>query len=775
MRSVQQLLNAAQGTQGLTPQQILNSLLERGLNQVAVAYPGDDLQAIVTAAAAGDGVTSDNPAIVLDYTDDTYTQDAAVIVHRMQTPSNMYTVGPRGCDYTDVQAAVDAAVAAGASLADHWEIKTFDGADLTCNIDPVTLRPLTTASAAADGVFVDCWDDFLGLTTVPPPVLQEPLLALRLDDTRRHWIRLAAGTIVFSPTSAASPWTADCISDPTHDIFYLQAISTASYPSYFDLEDYPPDMVSAAKWHQRVKIPTAFTTGMVMHHDSLTAVDLTGINYLSLRISGAVGAIPAGALEFGICDNATFSEVAAAWYPLPGIAYNEKIVHLVDISASGLVDNIESVGLRVAADVSTGADVYFHIGDIRVATHPFIGVSPLRYALRNGVPITHAIITDVISTAINGPGIDTDIMSYENLHRAAIYYGNELGQHAAALNGQADPLAAFREKQIGCKYQLEALDLTSMSSTRYSPVKPGIPVDVHIESGDVNNSDYALGYSELNGNYARLLRKHYKCSTANASTVGESGRAKYFSEASYNDTTLATLIARLAVADGIGNSTVMLHYITEAGTGSSTISYTEWKQLIDAIAAAHVAGRCTPVTLSTFFGADTVPYGSLASTWLSGKDSNLDALTAGALSTSSGASWYKDSGSAGTAVVTADIGPLGAGHNGIRVAGTTGLTDVAIPQINLPPGRYAIRIAVKTSDLSARCALHYKWADRDGTYNADAGYACDNVQLAAADTWQYVYATITVPLQCKLFQIWIRVTRNDTTNFDIGGWHYRPI
>jgi hypothetical protein len=55
---------------------------------------------------------------------------------RFTKPDNHLTVGPQGCDYTSIKAAVDAAVAGGASLTDPWEIVVYPG---TYTEDPITV------------------------------------------------------------------------------------------------------------------------------------------------------------------------------------------------------------------------------------------------------------------------------------------------------------------------------------------------------------------------------------------------------------------------------------------------------------------------------------------------------------------------------------------------------------------------------------------------------------------------------------------------------------
>jgi hypothetical protein len=100
-------------------------------------------------------------------------------------PANTLTVGASGCDYTSIQAAVDAAQLAGASATSPWHIIGYEGADWNCLPIPAHIY-VTNLAREAKGP--NMWPWSLRGRDLPSSVFQTPydmaMVAIRFDDNK---------------------------------------------------------------------------------------------------------------------------------------------------------------------------------------------------------------------------------------------------------------------------------------------------------------------------------------------------------------------------------------------------------------------------------------------------------------------------------------------------------------------------------------------------------------------------------------------------------------
>jgi hypothetical protein len=689
-----------------------------------------------------------------------------------------------------IAAGIAAAVAAGASWANPVYIQPVGNVLIDYPFDPFSLQPLKADGTVAEGVFILGVDPRMGLDDYPPMVLQEPLLAIRCDDGRADMVRLAQGTVVWSAKAGDSvAWVKDGVTDEGLNTF--TDVAGASY--LVDKFPCPTPAASAicTKWEKLIF--TSIDAGRLGHRNSLTSVDIATIKavqsklYMSfLLVNGAYTDLLSG-IQIGICSESTFAatdDATVEWYDVPAVvsAYGGKHRVLLDISATSLAA-IQSIGVKYAAGIGNG---YVGIGDVRVAAHPFIGISPLSYAAKNLAAVTAAIPPALISSAAEWDGTGIDEMNWNDLYQTAMHRGVEIANHDSDASGTiTDPeelLAAYREYQIGGKYRLEGMDIStgmSPASTRFYPTKPGFFVNGHVENGDAWATSFRVG-ANLEGPYAPVARQHYKWQAGiSVLKPGDGARPKWGGLTTYYNTDIDYLTAQLASDGTMQNAIIMLHYISETGYNASTapshISYVQWHKFVDAIKAAADAGRVTPVCLSTFYSAPTIGHNATISPWRYAREGSVEAST---VTNGTTLAWKLQPGSGASAAINSGGGESGGECVRLTAASAT-RCHLSSPNLYLGPGRWAIKARVKSSVAGLVVIPRYRITYQDSAINTEIVAHHNDGYMLHTETigtdYQDVIVSVTVPVNAALESIWYECHLTAGATLDFDNMQYRPL
>jgi len=113
---------------------------------------------------------------------------------------------------------------------------------------------------------------------------------------------------------------------------------------------------------QKITVNTAFTTGLIAHRDQSLG-DKSAYSFVRLWIRADTD-VAAGSLQFCIDDTAGCGSPAEE-IDLPVLTKDTWTIAIVEVSDTSNLESIESLGLKVATDLSTSANVIIYIDDIQ--------------------------------------------------------------------------------------------------------------------------------------------------------------------------------------------------------------------------------------------------------------------------------------------------------------------------------------------------------------------------------------------------------------------------
>lgn len=662
-----------------------------------------------------------------------------------------------------VQAAVDRAVATGASWDDPWYIYYHSVSDSTLERDLYTNRPLTSAGAAADGVILVDLD--AGLIPRYPeagPAVTVPKVAVRVDDFRKSWFDTEPGEVLTAVTNP-SPWAA---ADNVEAVQYGSMHATTK-PTNLE--------------YVRFDVQAAHAGGLVGVADiQLTAVDINtpGYSYLTLWLNVQKNVAANGSyvpLQFGFTELDAESivdlETDITWVDLPVTEWAWRPIMVELPAAVKAMTGVKTCALRTVGDVVTAGELIIMLGDVRV-NHT--GISPAVYAGRKGIPITHCIVTDFIGESGFG--------DLRDLRHAMCYSGISVACHSKSHGVSDDPPATISEgldETLGAKEYLEALsdnygDVTygGMYDEAYRSInrtwpgtasnKPlGVKVEGYVQPGwgaaSVDQPINVDTRQKQQGWFGQLVRSFFKWSQCASAGKG-SPTNKHFTSIHYvgNDTTVAQFILEAPKHD----VTFMFHGFTGPDDAYYTneiyrVSYANFKAFIDQLVTWRDAGSVFVCGFDAYMRSS----GYHAQ---SGTTYSLPLLP------------YGDCGN-GTNLTTAKVQngatpayPWANGFGGVTVEATGGVDDgpcikianhgiVAYKDIpNVVPGRtYVVQYKVKgTGQLNVKVFFSYNTDADTQTLAEQTSYPYCDYFIATNSDFVTHYVTFTVPAWAEKAHLW---------------------
>ncbi len=481
-----------------------------------------------------------------------------------------------------VQAAVDKA-ANTATNGTPIRVVPAETQPRTINRDFYTQKILQTDNSAATGVIVEKYRNALEADRGRAPFIDLPMWMFRVDDIRKQWVQQAAGSpILWDMSGTATGITKSGITS----CYNQDASSGFSISTLAQVDEL---RTSAPTRNVRIAPAADDAVDSYVYFTLTGDLDISSAKYFAVWAYLESGTMSNGAVQIGFSEATDFA--GATFFDLPGMIAGGTgtgmVPLLLDLSATDLsaLNAVKTFGVKIASD--EGAFV-LRLYDPRVAAHPFIGISPSRYAAQLEIPITHAAIANEIGNS----GI---IMDVDDLYRIERAHGAALAAHVV-IDSTTD-YAGGLEATFGAKRTIDEMVATDAA---YTIKAMPSSVDGFIQPGD--NPINFKTLDAINGWEAQLVMEHFDWSMGYARV---NSHTRHFGESLYNVET--AIAAFSATSPPVENIVILAHYISETGSEALTCSYAELKTLFDLLSGWQEAGRGVCVTASTYFGATQPP------------------------------------------------------------------------------------------------------------------------------------------------------------------------
>lgn len=458
----------------------------------------------------------------------------------------------------------------------------------------------------ADGVMIEGEQTYFDKDAEAKTVIPVPMVALRIDDIRKKLARLAVGTpIVWPMTATRSGWTQVATGDGD---YYRAAFSGDTDLTVTEKVDALPSG-TLPTYAARIQMDDSLGTEVLGYWSLSSNIDMTSMTHFSAWMWNDAAAFVSGAVRIGFSQGTDFSSPSYIDIPaVPGLGQAKMSVIIALTAEIKAMTSVKTVGIATASDVGASTVVFKMYGP-RVAAHPCIGISPLRYAAQKGVPITHACIVDEIGA--RPTDAETAIMTADDLWQAVNLRGSELAAHTQygasdvpVYNGVPN-LARANECTIGTKVAIGAIAAaTTGAVTNYTPAAVGTTARGYIQPGlnEINLNTRATMF----GWFGQIVQKYFDWGMAyltkqriryGATTTVRVG-------ANIGGGTQALVSTYAEASPPTNNIIIADHYVVDTvSDNTKQFTYAQWVAMIDRLDIWQRAGKVVCVSLSTYFDA----------------------------------------------------------------------------------------------------------------------------------------------------------------------------
>lgn len=512
---------------------------------------------------------------------------------RSRVPANTLVVDANGTfGYKTVQAAIDAAVAKGATVSNPWRVEY--GPD----VDPAVARDAqgnvtTTGGASAAGVEL--------VYTGSMAEEDKPLaikfssgvpFALRVDDGKDSWSNEEAGlTINDGQFLAGDGWVTGA------NVLAFPLDSTYVWPN--------PGSTRTLRNNIGGGTPM---TGTVVYKAG--ALNLSGYNYLSIAVYSPGRLM--GKDELALAFSAAADLSAPVTVGLPSVVKQDRWCFIcVAIPAAVRAITIASYGL-VVTGMPDGKDIRVNnwkatvlgvdgtcesygtsiLG--RTEKPPIAQLTPAGYAASKGVPVTHCIPQSLVGT--------TNYMTPFDIRMQALRFGCEIAAHGNEHSTMPATYAGLLAESKGVRNYLESLsDATGIPRFDNTPATPhsklGLRVRGYIQPGTFTGQSVQDATADLYRTLGVLLRRYYAWSMGYRGQPGPDNRYFGAYPTGMTLTKLQYYLKRPQV--------LLMHGIGSGGGADTT--FANFKAIVDYIALLMQHGVLTPLTLTDFMRTRYLP------------------------------------------------------------------------------------------------------------------------------------------------------------------------
>jgi hypothetical protein len=243
-------------------------------------------------------------------------------------------------------------------------------------------------------------------------------------------------------------------------------------------------------------------------------------------------------------------------------------------------------------------------------------VTPFAYAVSKGIPISHAVFPNVITTPANKAGNYT-YMTPAQLRWCQLYNGAEILSHSYIHQTQPATVANMLKEIVGSRDALAALTaadytaptgyaLVRSDGTDTTPDELGAAIRGFVMPGSWTDTKARLAF--MRAALGRLIRSTYQYSCepnltiAGSTTIVNPAVRHGIARATFALSAGGGIEANAANINTLGTRTILMFHAY-----GTTNNWTGWKAAIDILAAARDAGLIALVTPSTLVNAITVP------------------------------------------------------------------------------------------------------------------------------------------------------------------------